>query len=53
MSGMRGFVYLNKRPQSAEEWGDIACKTLDIVIRVSLGIALLCGVVLAILCALT
>ncbi len=53
MSGQRSFTYLNRRPAPPETWQDIACKTLDVVITVPLTVALLCGVALAVLCALT
>ena len=32
MSGQRGFIYLNKRPRSPEEWGDIACDVLNLCV---------------------
>jgi len=29
MSGMRKIIYLNKRPETTEEWEDVACGVLN------------------------
>ena len=40
MSGMRGFIYLKKRPRSAGEWGDIACNVLNFCVWCLTGFAI-------------
>ncbi len=48
MSGMRNFIYLNKRSKTPAKWEDISCSPLEMAVNVFTGLCVV-GIILGIL----